>query len=349
MKMKERDYLFDNYKAFLIVLVVVGHFIEVASDDNVVMETTKWIIFSFHMPAFVFISGYFSKKTQGIYKLLQQLVVPYLVFEILYYILYTYILNRDTELAFLYPKFSLWYLLAMFMWKMIKPLFRRLPGYLWIAFVLGLFVGASSLDDNYLTLPRMFTFYPFFLLGMDLDRNRIDLLRARIRRMWAFGIFLAINAFLAWVAVSDRISIKIFYGRYDYEYLGLSVPMGIALRAACYLISYIMIYVVAIMIPGAKNSLSALGQKTMAIYLFHGLIFAVFRRGEIWYQSLGEIVEDAILVEASIGTIWLLCQRPFVEFTDWVTHIPMPLLQKIANFGFIGRLEKLRGVGQQKL
>lgn len=105
--MKERDYLFDNYKAFLIVLVVVGHFIEVASDDNVVMETTKWIIFSFHMPAFVFISGYFSKKTQGIYKLLQQLVVPYLVFEILYYILYTYILNRDTELAFLYPKFSL--------------------------------------------------------------------------------------------------------------------------------------------------------------------------------------------------------------------------------------------------
>ena len=232
--MKERDYLFDNYKAFLIVLVVVGHFIEVASDDNVVMETTKWIIFSFHMPAFVFISGYFSKKTQGIYKLLQQLVVPYLVFEILYYILYTYILNRDTELAFLYPKFSLWYLLAMFMWKMITPLFRRLPGYLWIAFVLGLFVGASSLDDNYLTLPRMFTFYPFFLLGMDLDRNRIDLLRARIRRMWAFGIFLAINAFLAWVAVSDRISIKIFYGRYDYEYLGLSVPMGIALRAACY-------------------------------------------------------------------------------------------------------------------
>ena len=69
--MKERDYLFDNYKAFLIVLVVVGHFIEVASDDNVMMETMKWIIFSFHMPAFVFISGYFSKKTQGIYKLVQ--------------------------------------------------------------------------------------------------------------------------------------------------------------------------------------------------------------------------------------------------------------------------------------
>ena len=78
----------------------------------------------------------------------------------------------------------------MFMWKMITPLFRRLPGYLWIAFVLGLFVGASSLDDNYLTLPRMFTFYPFFLLGMDLDRNRIDLLRARIRRILFHSLLL---------------------------------------------------------------------------------------------------------------------------------------------------------------
>ena len=342
--MKERDYLFDNYKAFLIVLVVVGHFIEVASDDNVVMETTKWIIFSFHMPAFVFISGYFSKKTQDIYKLLQQLVVPYLVFEILYYMLYTYVLDRDTELAFLYPKFSLWYLLAMFMWKLFTPLFQKIPGHLWIAFAVGLLVGASSLDDNYLTLPRMFTFYPFFLLGSQLDRNKIDHLRARISRMQAFGIFLLINAFLAWVAVSDRISIKVFYGRYDYEYLGLSVPMGIALRAVCYLISYVMIFVVAIMIPGAKNNLSSLGQKTMAIYLFHGLIFAVFRRGEIWYQSMGEIVEDSILLEASLGTVWLLCQKPFVKFTTWVTHIKMPLLEKICGMPWIRYLEKWRGV-----
>ncbi len=346
--MKERDYLFDNYKAFLIVLVVVGHFIEVASDDNVMMETMKWIIFSFHMPAFVFISGYFSKKTQGIYKLVQQLLVPYLVFEILYYILYTFILGRDTELALLYPKFSLWYLLAMFMWKVITPWFKKIPGHIWIAFTIGLSVGASSLDDNYLTLPRMFTFYPFFLLGIHLDRERIDRIRAKITRMQAFGLFLLLNAFLAWVAVSDRISIKIFYGRYDYEYLGLSVPMGIALRAVCYLISYVMIYIVAIMIPGAKNSISSLGTKTMAVYLFHGLIFAVFRRGEMWYQSMGEIVEDAILFEASIGTVWLLCQKPFVKFTAYVTHLQMPFLEKICNIPLIRYLEKTRGIEEKK-
>ena len=32
--MKQRDFLFDNYKAFLIILVVIGHFIELTSEDN---------------------------------------------------------------------------------------------------------------------------------------------------------------------------------------------------------------------------------------------------------------------------------------------------------------------------
>ena len=63
MKMKERDYLFDNYKAFLIVLVVVGHFIEVASDDNVVMETTKWIIFLSHAGFCIYLRVFLEKNT----------------------------------------------------------------------------------------------------------------------------------------------------------------------------------------------------------------------------------------------------------------------------------------------
>ena len=31
---KQRDYLFDNYKAFLILLVVIGHFIEPAYNNT---------------------------------------------------------------------------------------------------------------------------------------------------------------------------------------------------------------------------------------------------------------------------------------------------------------------------
>ena len=59
---KSRDYLFDNYKAFLVVLVVLGHFIEPCYRNNSALYTLKWFIFSFHMPAFIFISGYSKKR-----------------------------------------------------------------------------------------------------------------------------------------------------------------------------------------------------------------------------------------------------------------------------------------------
>ena len=38
---KQRDYLFDNYKAFLILLVVIGHFIEPAYNNNTLLYTLK--------------------------------------------------------------------------------------------------------------------------------------------------------------------------------------------------------------------------------------------------------------------------------------------------------------------
>lgn len=57
---KKRDYLFDNYKALLIALVVIGHFIELSYKDNEFLYALKWLVVSFHMPAFIFISGYFQ-------------------------------------------------------------------------------------------------------------------------------------------------------------------------------------------------------------------------------------------------------------------------------------------------
>ena len=39
---KERDYLFDNYKAFLIILVVIGHFIQPCYKNNAFLYDLKY-------------------------------------------------------------------------------------------------------------------------------------------------------------------------------------------------------------------------------------------------------------------------------------------------------------------
>ena len=96
MENKQREYLFDNYKVLLIVLVVIGHFIEPCYDQNPFLYELKWGIVAFHMPAFIFISGYFSKKIPSVKKLIGGLVIPYFVYEVIYYLLYTFVLDKET-------------------------------------------------------------------------------------------------------------------------------------------------------------------------------------------------------------------------------------------------------------
>lgn len=48
-----RNYRMDNIKSFLILCVVLGHMLELSG-------TGGWyrVIYSFHMPAFIFVSGF---------------------------------------------------------------------------------------------------------------------------------------------------------------------------------------------------------------------------------------------------------------------------------------------------
>ena len=89
-KNRLRDYLFDNYKVLLIILVIFGHFTEPSYRNNDFLYTLKWLIVSFHMPAFIFISGYFSKRELTFAKLFQKQVIPYLIYEFIYYFFYIY-------------------------------------------------------------------------------------------------------------------------------------------------------------------------------------------------------------------------------------------------------------------
>lgn len=152
LQQKERDYLFDNYKVLLVLLVVIGHFIELSYRNNEFLYQMKWMIVSFHMPAFIFISGYFSKRELPILKLVQKLLVPYIVYEIIYYLLYVYVIDKPTELYLLHPKFSLWYILALFMWRLATPFVKKIPHHMILAILAGLFIGCSDMSDNFLSI-----------------------------------------------------------------------------------------------------------------------------------------------------------------------------------------------------
>ncbi|MGK0563065.1 acyltransferase family protein, partial [Enterococcus faecalis] len=61
MENDKRLYKWDNVKLFLIFLVSFGHILDREASPSRLMETIHFWIYSFHMPAFIFVSGLFSK------------------------------------------------------------------------------------------------------------------------------------------------------------------------------------------------------------------------------------------------------------------------------------------------
>lgn len=322
MSTKNRDYFFDNYKALLIVLVVVGHFIEPCYDNNLFLSGLKWVIFSFHMPAFIFISGYFSKKKLPFGKLVQKLVIPYFVYELLYYFLYVFIIHKDTGLYLARPKFSLWYIMALFFWRLVTPYLKKIPGHMFIAVTAGLLVGLTELD-NFFSIPRTLVFFPFFLAGYHFERDWFEKIRVQAGKILAVLFLYLLGCLLLAYSFKIHLTPKIFYGRYSYHEMGAGDGEGILVRLVCYGVSFLAIFAVSAMISRKPQVFSILGQRTMPIYLFHGLAYSVLSATPI-LESVSEIWQGVLLIGFCLLLSWLFSMDGPNRFVTKVSSLPVP-------------------------
>jgi len=165
---KVRDERIDSVKYCLIVVVIAGHVIEY-SETTVSIIVWKWI-YIFHMPLFIFISGYFSrKKDKELWPSIWKLLEPLIVFQTVAII--TKLINGG-ETSFrdiLTPWYVLWYLLSLIYWRLMlqvipESILRNAKLILPTAFGISIFTGFLPID-NFLSLHRTFAFMPFFFLG----------------------------------------------------------------------------------------------------------------------------------------------------------------------------------------
>lgn len=313
------------------MLVVIGHFIEPSYNNTPFLNTLKWIIFSFHMPAFIFISGYFSKKTMSFEKLIQKLVIPYLVYEMLYYFLYVFVIHKDTGLYLNRPKFSLWYLMALFFWRIATPYIKKIPGNIFVSITAGLLIGFSQLG-NFFSIPRTLFFYPFFLAGYYFQESWFEV----VRKKWKFFVCsLACTLLLFFGGVfTAKIQLTpwIFYGRYSYEDMGMTPGIGMLVRLGCYGISFLLVFVLCAIIPRKKHFFSVLGLRTMPIYLFHGLIYSILKATPILKQIDTPQETAALLLFCLLLSFALASALPN-RFVTWISSVPVSLPKPPKNLG----------------
>lgn len=297
---KERDYYFDNVKAVLIFLVVLGHFL-LPIHGRSFLVVIKRLIYVFHMPLFVFVSGYFAKKIyrdgQYNFKKILYLIKAYIIFVVAIQMVYAICGFRSFgEINFFSQSGAPWYLFAMIVWYLLIPVVRKcrpLP-VIAVNVVLALAAGYFKEVGDFLCLSRILVFGPFFFLGYYMEKPVLDqALRPEYKKIVvpaAAAICAGILAFGG--KLKDELQMvyeNISYYELDAWWTGALVRL--VLLVAAFVISWAVLFY----IPKEKTCISFIGQHTMPVYMLHRILRDVLMFAGI-YDYLGKMGWIALVV-----------------------------------------------------
>ena len=201
-----RTALWDNIKFALIMLVVVGHFIESNIGNSHLFKTTWIFICSFHMPLFIFIAGLFHKNDRIKAKILGYLSV-YIIFKIMVTLSKT-VCGKDISLLLLKESGAPWYAFAMGVYIGLTYLLRDMnrKAVLLMAVVLGCCAGYDKTIGDVFTSSRVMVFFPFYYAGSVCSRKKLEQLAEQRKWKLAGRCFVLLTA----VGITFLCSIGLF-------------------------------------------------------------------------------------------------------------------------------------------
>nr|WP_202554993.1 acyltransferase family protein [Streptomyces sp. SID4950] len=297
-----------------IVLVAMGHSWEPLKGESRVLEALYTVVYAFHMPAFIIISGYFSRsfdmRPDRLRRLVTGVAVPYIVFETAYSLFKRYG-DHDPGMAItlLDPWYLTWFLIALFVWRLTTPLWKSLRWPLPVALAVAMLASVSPEIGDDLDLQRVLQFLPFFVLGLCLKPEHFRMVRTRRMRIVSVPVFAAALA-VGWWSV-PRMNTAWFYHRDAAQELAAPWWSGPVMVLALFGCSLVLTACFFAWVPGRTMWFTALGAGTLYGYLLHGF---VVKAGDFygWFEPawlhrpLGEIA-----VTAAAGVVvTLLCTPP---------------------------------------
>lgn len=316
---KKRSAYFDNLKGILIFLVVLGHVLSSFAGDGGVARWLYLLIFSFHMPVFIFVSGYFAKPDPK--TVIARLLILYLIFQVLNE-LAVFVVDyiRDPgqavfDFQLFFPMWTLWYLLALIIYNILLPVFdtgdhRKQIRNLLIAFAMGILISFSVDTENFLAANRIVTFLPFYLAGYygKINGNLKGYLRKRkkVGSRYRLGWKLLALAFFAAMLVNfwftrNMWSKAWFYGTDSYR--GTSLTPWIKLLT--YGVAVVWIFIFLVLLPKRPlGYLTKIGRNTLGVYLFHGLILRIIREIPVVSRCVGAGLWWSILLAVVITVVF---------------------------------------------
>lgn len=335
MKKKQtRDFYFDNAKFILIFLVVFGHFISPHKSNSDFLYTVYNFIYTFHMPAFILIAGFFSKgvfKEGYLKKISKKILIPYFVFQLVYFVFYT-VKNGEETFSLFDPYWTLWFLLSMVLWNVLLVLFtkyiKRPALMIGIALALGVFAGYIQDIGTYLSLSRTFVFFPVFLLGYLLKKEHFYALLQPNKRIAAGVILVAM--FVSYFFFFPSEAKDWLLASSSYEELGVDLSQAAIIRVLMYGLMFLATFSFMAIVPRRKMFFTHLGGRTLYVYLLHGFIIKLFSITP-FYDLVDETGNYLVLLGLALIVTLTLSSKPIITFAQPIIEQKSNLLQKYVH------------------
>ncbi|MGL4735825.1 MAG: acyltransferase family protein [Cellulosilyticaceae bacterium] len=270
-----RNYLLDNLKGLLIFLVVFGHSLELIKEEHIVFSVFYIFIYLFHMPAFVFISGYFSKNVEKARQsAFTTFLVPFVIFNTLWNLLAVLFTRDPSAFSFITPGWALWYLLSMFIWRIMLKDLVRVKYILPLSLVVGLCAGIFGEFDSQLSMSRTLVFFPFFLTGYFMKEERLFSLK-KPHRVYAIFIISLSLAFSYGIAYTRIFPIEFLYGSDSFQTSTVPIWLGVLSRCLLYIIGFSFIFGLINTTKTRPTFFAKIGGNTLPVYILHTYLLVV--------------------------------------------------------------------------
>ncbi|MGX5209816.1 acyltransferase family protein [Streptomyces violaceus] len=311
---KQRDAFFDNAKYLAIVLVAMGHAWEPLKGDSRILEAAYQVVYAFHMPAFILISGYFSRsfdmRPDRLKRLITGVAVPYIIFETAYPLFKRWIDDDPgQDISLLDPWYLTWFLVALFIWRLTTPIWNMVRWPLPLALGLAMLATVTPEIGDDLDLQRVLQFLPFFVLGLVMKPEHFHMVRRRSVRIASVPVFAAALAF-SWWAV-PRMNTAWFYHRDAAQELGAPWWAGPVMVLAMFGCSLVLTACFFAWVPRRHMWFTALGAGTLYGYLLHGfLVKAGDYQG--WFEAswLHQPAGQIAVTVLAAAVVTVLCTKP---------------------------------------
>ena len=333
---KIRYEIWDNYKGILIFLVVFAHCLIGYSRKykNSIINDIFIFIYIFHMPSFIFCSGFFSKsKNSKSKKSISKLFIQYYIFDS-FMMIYSYLRVREIINLF-NPNYSHWYLISLSFWRMIIPFLENESFLIIKSFFIALITGYSpDFCTNLFSIKRTFAFFPFFILGYWFKKEDfkriINLTQTLIIKVIIIILFILFSSILF---LSIKIK-KISFSENDVLMEAYNDNNRVLTRMTLFIIDLPMIFLLLFSLPNRNIPvLTMIGRNSLYIYLYHR-IFTIFL-----IQYLGcEIKFFLFIIYCFIATIIIVIvfgnnyfNEKMSQFIEFI-YINMSLNNKKGKF-----------------